>query len=59
MWWYALTTLLAEILNFLAGSARWGGLPALAARSVMYLSTLSFAVFAPFCAALRRQETGR
>jgi hypothetical protein len=51
MWWYALATLLAETLNFVAHSARWGGLSALAARSVMYLSALSFAVFVPLCAA--------
>lgn len=51
-------TLLAETLNFLAHTARWGGLPALAARSVMYLGALSLAVFVPFCAALRRQEPG-
>ena len=58
MWWYALATLLAETLNFLVHTARWGGPPALAARAVMYSGALSFAVFAPFCAALRRQEPG-
>jgi hypothetical protein len=58
MWWYALATLLAETLNFLAYSSQWGELPALAARSVMYLGALSFAMFVPFCAALRCQESG-
>lgn len=58
MWWYALATMLAETLNFLVHTGRWGGLPALAARSVMYLGALSFAVFVPFCAALHRHEGG-
>jgi hypothetical protein len=59
MCWYAVMTLLAEILHLLFQPTTVGHFPSTLARILAYSGALSFIVLVRTCSALRRYETAK
>jgi hypothetical protein len=59
MCWYAVATLLVEILHLLFQPAPLGHFPNILARSLMYAGALSFIVFVRTCTVLRSYEAAK